>query len=325
VTFDPASVPAGVTQRLVPFWSERPLITPRSMLAHTMAASVRTSVAGAWRHTNAAPGVNTLPHYALGMEADDDGCCKFLPTNRRGIANATVSRGTEVNGRLVWPTLTDEQRASIDAHGNIRDWSLAIETADTGYLADPGISPFTEYQLEMLVRIYVHELGGWGIPAAMLGTWWGAGMGTHTLPFEFPFTTIHRGKFCPGARKKEQFLAIVVPEVQRRLGATPPAPAPTPPPPAPLPPTEEDELMFIQRTIPTPTDKGRLVIGDHADAAAYDLNNEADAEAVDWAIWRAKQAGRPLLSMDGNGRIVTVDKVDDVQAVSPRAVRSLGE
>lgn len=237
MTFDPASVPAGCELRLVPFWRDRPLITPRSMLSHTMAARVRSSVASAYRHATAVPGTNTLPHYALGLDSSD-GCAKFLQTNRRGIANATVTRSTKDSaGRLIWPTLTDAQRASIDAHGNIRNWSLAIETADTGTDADPTISAFTNYQLEMLVRIYVHEFGGWRIAPVPLSEWWSAGAATHTDPHGFPFTTIHRGKFCPGSKKKAQFWTIVLPEVASRLHLPTPTPAPAPTPP------EDDEMV----------------------------------------------------------------------------------
>lgn len=220
MTFDPASVPEGCVYRPVPFSADRPLITPRSIFAHTMAASVRTTVQSAWNHATSNPNVNTLPHYALGLNATD-GCAKFLSTDRRGIGNATITRKTMINGQLVWPTLLPDDRASIDAHGDIRNWSLVIETADTGTIADPTISAFTEYQIEMLTRILVHECRGWGIPAVPLSMWWGAGCATHTQPFTFPFTTFYRGKICPGSKKKAQFWAFVLPEVQRRLDPPP--------------------------------------------------------------------------------------------------------
>lgn len=212
--FDPASVPDGCLYRPVPFSVDRPLIEPRSIFAHTMAATVRSSVQSAWNFANAKPHSNTLPHYALGLD-EKDGCAKFLATNRRGIANATVK---EFEGE----------------HGDISWWSLAIETADTGSLADPTISAFTDYQLEMLTRIYVHEARGWVIPAIKLPYWWGAGMATHTDPFGYPFTTLYRGKICPGAKKKAQFWAEVLPEVQRRLA----------PKPAPIPPEDDDDMLI---------------------------------------------------------------------------------
>lgn len=204
MTFDPTSVPDGCIYRPVPFLAQRPVITPRSMFAHTMAARRRSTVQSAWNHANAAPNSNTLPHYALGLD-ENDGCAKFLPTNRRGIANATVD-------------------AYQGGHGDISWFSLAVETADTGSDADPGISAFTDYQLEMLVRIYVHECAGWGIPAVKLPEWYGAGCATHTDPFGYPYTTLYRGKICPGSKKKAQFWTFVLPEVVRRL--TPPPPPP---------------------------------------------------------------------------------------------------
>jgi hypothetical protein len=195
VAFDPTSVPEGCRYRPVTFW--RPLIKPRSIFAHTMAAPGRSSVQSAWNHANAAPNSNTLPHYALGLD-EADGCEKFLPTNRRGIGNATVDAYQGTNPDLSW-------------------FSLVVETADTGTNADPTISAFTDYQLEMLTRVYVHEATGWAIPAVKLPTWYGAGMATHTDPFGYPYTTLYQGKFCPGSKKKAQFWSEVLPEVQRRM------------------------------------------------------------------------------------------------------------
>lgn len=222
MAFDPTSVPAGCTYRPVPFLAQRPLITPRSIFAHTMAARRRSTVESAWNHANAAPNSNTLPHYALGLD-EADGCQKFLPTNRRGIANATVK---EYEGE----------------HGDISWWSLAIETADTGSDADPGISAFTDYQLEMLTRIYVLECAGWGIPPVKLAAWYGTGCATHTDPFGYPYTTLYRGKICPGSKKKAQFWAEVLPEVQRRLT---PVPTPEPPPPTPQPPSSQENDTML--------------------------------------------------------------------------------
>lgn len=236
MTFDPTSVPDGCMYRPVPFLAQRLLIDPRSVFAHTMAARKRSTVQSAWNHANANPGTNTLPHYALGLD-EQDGCAKFLPTNRRGIATTTVSRGS-----TAWPKLTEQQRLEITAHGNVRDWTISIETADTGSDADPGISAFTDYQIEMLCRIYVHELAGWNIPAVKLPTWHGAGCATHTDPFGYPYTTIYRGKTCPGSKKKAQFWTVVLPEVQRRLAPAPPPPPA--PPPVPQPPTQEADTML---------------------------------------------------------------------------------
>lgn len=250
MTFDPTTVPAGCIYRPVPFLLERPVITPRSVFAHTMAARKRSTVQSAWNHANAAPNQNTLPHYALGLD-EADGCAKFLPTNRRGIATTTVSPTTKNSaGNLIWPTLTEEQRSSIRAHGNVRDWAIGIETADTGSDADPGISAFTDYQLEMLTRIYVHELQGWGIPAVKLPAWYSTGMATHTDPFEFPYTTIYKGKICPGSKKKAQFWNAILPEVQRRLTPTPP-PVPEPPP---VPPPSDLEVETMLPAIGKTTD-----------------------------------------------------------------------
>ena len=163
--------------------------------------------------TNAAPNTNTLPHYQVDR---DRRARKMCPSDRRGIANGTVSDQTKIR----WNDLPPEQRADIKAHGNVQNWSLAIETADTGTDDDPGISAFTPIQAEVVAQIIAFESIVHGFPISMPSTWHDAGVASHTEPAEFPFWTIHRGKPCPGDKKKAQVRDVVMPrarEIHRRV------------------------------------------------------------------------------------------------------------
>lgn len=179
-SFTPEGAPVGVEVDYVSFWQTRSFITPRIQLAHTNAASRQSSIEAAKRWSESAPGSHTLPHY----QVDRDGrACKFLPTNRKGIANQTVA---EYRGE----------------HGSVQNWSLAYETADTGTLDDPTISDYTDVQAETLATIMAYESVVWDIPLELPTEWYGSGTASHTDPFGYPYWTNARGKTCPGAKKK---------------------------------------------------------------------------------------------------------------------------
>lgn len=190
--FTPEGVPVGVEINLASYWSTRALITPRIQLCHTNAASREGSIESSKNWLESAPGVHTLPHY----QVDRDGrACKFLPTNRKGIANQTVAayRGT---------------------HGTVQDWSLAYETADTGMIADPTVSDYTDPQAETLAQILAYESIVHGIPLELPTEWYGSGTASHTDPFGYPYWTNAQGKTCPGAKKKARLRSTILPRAR---------------------------------------------------------------------------------------------------------------
>jgi hypothetical protein len=236
--FDVLLPPPGVEARFVEFWRDRPLLPApaRSMFAHTMAASVATSLQSAWNHAHRAPGTNTCPTYAVGL---DGAARKMLPSNRRSIATSTVAE-YELAGddpRNPWSTYAPSLRPKTNV-GDISWWSLSIETADTGYLADPTISAFTSEQVETLAVIYAYEATVNEFPLTKLADWWGAGCGTHTEPFGYPYTTLYQGKFCPGSKKKAQFWAEVLPQANAVVAAW-----------FPPPPSEDDDMPTAQEVV----------------------------------------------------------------------------
>jgi hypothetical protein len=207
--FDVLLPPPGVEARFVEFWRDRPLLPApaRSMFAHTMAASVATSLQSA--------------------------------SNRRSIATSTVAE-YELAGddpRNPWSTYAPSLRPKTNV-GDISWWSLSIETADTGYLADPTISAFTSEQVETLAVIYAYEATVNEFPLTKLADWWGAGCGTHTEPFGYPYTTLYQGKFCPGSKKKAQFWAEVLPQANAVVAAW-----------FPPPPSEDDDMPTAQEVV----------------------------------------------------------------------------
>ena len=110
-------------------------------------------------------------------------------------------------------TLTAAQQAEILAHGQVRNWSIGIETSDLGYApGKPGDeSGFTEEQIETLAGILAYDSILWDIPLAYPETWFGTGTACHTEPFEYPFWTLFQGKSCPGGKKKLLMKSRVLP------------------------------------------------------------------------------------------------------------------
>lgn len=233
---DPMGAPPGVTLRFLPrpsgsawaswllahprgtYWESRQVIQPRLLLVHTNAASGEGTEESAYNWSMAKPD-NAKPHY----QVDRDGSAtKFLPSNRRGVCNASFGSDPRTGGK------------------NVATWSLAIETADLGFgVGKPGGAiGFTPEQGEMVAQIIAYEARLWGFPIEYPTTWDGDGVACHTEPFEFPYWTIYKGKTCPGERKKIEMQSWILPRV-REINI------PIPQPPTPQPPSEEDDMKYI--------------------------------------------------------------------------------
>jgi hypothetical protein len=250
--FTPEGVPVGVLVNLASYWQTRAVITPRIQLCHTNAASGQGSIESSKNWLESAPGVHTLPHY----QVDRDGrACKFLPTNRKGIANQTVAayRGT---------------------HGTVQDWSLAYETADSGMIADPTVSDYTDAQAETLATILAYESIVHGIPLEIPTEWFGSGTASHTDPFGYPYWTNAQGKTCPGAKKKARLRTSILPRSREIRAAWT---APTSPV---IPPPSEDEEV-----------KAQVIKGDGSPSYwAWSPAGVVGIPSLEWVAWGV-QAG----------------------------------
>jgi N-acetylmuramoyl-L-alanine amidase len=205
VEFTPEGLPPNTVSMLVPFWKNRAVQTPRLQLVHTNGASGVATNQSSYNWATAKPESNTLPHYQVQL---DGRAAKYIPTDRRGLDNATVTPGS-----AAWSTLTQAQRDDINRYGQVRNWSIGIETSDLGYgVGKPGdLSGFTDAQIETIAGILAYDSIVWDIPLGYPETWHSPGTACHTEPFEYPFWTLFRGKSCPGSKKKELMRTRVIP------------------------------------------------------------------------------------------------------------------
>lgn len=194
--FDPESAPPGVELKFVSFWQTRPKISPRAQHVHTNGASKEGTIESARNWSESKPNSNTLPHYQF--DRTSGRVAKLLPSDRKGIGSSTASDARGL-------------------HGNVADWTLVFETADTGYLDDPTISAFTDEQIQNIAVVMAYEsitAGGGnsiGIPFTYPEEWHASGSCSHTEPFGYPYTTLYRGKICPGEKKKRQVRDVILP------------------------------------------------------------------------------------------------------------------
>ncbi len=231
--FGPDGCPPGVVLQLTAFgtWAiERTKIRPRVGVVHTNAASVESQLQGQINWGNASAN-NTKPHYAVNRPQPT----KLLRTDLRAIANST---GSDIETRY------GERDSSF--------WSIAIETADSGYNADPGISDFLYDHAEIVARIMAYESIVWNIPIVVPTVWNSTGWVTHTWPFPYPYFTTAAGKTCPGAKKKATFREQLIPRAAQLVRAWTTAPV-VPPKPAPVPTPEEPMTPRFFKTPGSPS------------------------------------------------------------------------
>jgi hypothetical protein len=263
-TFDPEVPPPGVELRLFPRYAERPKIKPRSTHAHTNGASVESTLAAQYSWTTRAWGSNTMPHFLVDRSGNAWQC---LPTNRKGIGSTTV-------------------KSAQGVHGNVADWTIVIETTDTGTNVDPTISAFTDKQAERLAVIFAYLHMTHAIPLEYPTEWWGAGTSTHTEPFGYPYTTLYAGKICPGTKKKKQVRELVLPRAREIVKAWS-GPVVVPPPTTPTPPPEDINMAVSMLTLDGTTAHYLL----HSGGYKTWLPSSA---AVDAALALARLEGRTL-------------------------------
>lgn len=210
--FHPEDAPPGFETKFVSFWRERPKITPRLQLVHTNGASRQGSIEAAYKWANQPGSGHTIPHFQI--DRDGRGCL-MLPLDRKGIANYKAA-----------------------------DFSIGIETADTGYLDDPAISAFTPAQAHSVALALAWAAWGYNIPLEYPTAWDGPGTACHTEPFAYPYWTNAPGKICPGLKKKAQMRDLILPHARQILAEWNTPEPPPPPPPDPPPTTTQEDLML---------------------------------------------------------------------------------
>lgn len=212
---------------------DRPLMGRRVdvCVVHTNWASGVGTIESHYNWSLANRGVNTFAHYQHDLDGD---AAKMLDTNRRGIGNAGTSSYWSQFGL---------PNASYRA--------LVFETADRGTRVDPAPtgSYFTDAQAASLARDLAYECVTHGIPPVLLPRPDGRGIAGHCWPFPYPAFTTANGKQCPGYRKREQLVDLIIPWTAAIVSAwtstsSPPKPTPTPQPtPTPKIPVQEDAML----------------------------------------------------------------------------------
>jgi len=321
---DSAHAPDGVEVKFVTFADSRPDLPgepstladdgiARSIFIHTNAAQREGSIESAWNHTHGNPGVNTLPHYQV--DRTHDGVTrarKMLDSSQKGIANKTVRPGSDR-----WDSLTDAQQAEIRERGDVQWWSLAIETADRGSIADPYPtgSFFDEGQIETIAAIVAYESLVHGFPLVMVTEWWDTGVASHTDPDTYPFTTIHPGKSCPGDRKKVQVRNLIIPRAiqiqQAWLGPIDPNPVLALA-------GSEGEGMFIAKT-----KDGKFFIGNGLARRQLADTNDINQQ-ISMGTFRRGLSGNAADQLIDLASKKSVNSADDVTNVSDAGIARLG-
>lgn len=192
--FTPDGVPGPTCEFKHVLFTRQKLKAPaRIILVHTNAAPGPGDMESAWNWTHAAPNENTCPTYQVDRQRSSVGFIarKMLRSDEDAIANCTTSDAE-------------------DGHGDVSEWSLAIETADLG--SNAGLGGFTDEQGEMVATIIAYEsIVAPTIPLVTPTEWFGAGVGGHTDPFGYPFWTCFEGKTCPGTQKKAEIREWILP------------------------------------------------------------------------------------------------------------------
>jgi len=273
--FDPGLAPPGVDLRLDAYrtgtngnwWQTRPTITPRLQLVHTNGATREGSIEAAINWANSGPYTRTHAHY----QVDRDRAAKLIPTDRRGIGNAT-------------------RPSAQQDHGNVSDWSIVIETADPGYPTPGEDVGFVGTQAETVATILAYESVVWNIPLEYPTEWFGPGTGCHTEPFGFPHWTLFDGKVCPGRSKKQEMRDLVLPRAREIVAAwtTPPST---------IPPGAEDMAHFAK----VADDDSALLIVD-ATSARW-LQNAEEVRAAETVCQNTPADPIILLPVDCEARV----------------------
>lgn len=176
--------PRATKMELQPESDAQPAIRPTQFIVHSVVAPWdEKRIYAYWRDST-----SLESHFGL----DYDGSLgQYIGTETRADANAGANRRTDGTG------------------------AVSIETASNTKASDP----WTDEQVEELIRLGVWLHRQHGIPLRICRTHDDPGMGYHSL---FPQWSTN-GTACPGAARIKQFRQVVFPGiVARATGTTPP-------------------------------------------------------------------------------------------------------
>ncbi|MFD9248537.1 peptidoglycan recognition protein family protein [Streptomyces bottropensis] len=192
--------PGATKYELQPESDSQPAIRPTQFIVHSIIAPwTAKRVYEYWRDST-----NLESHFGLGYEGD---LGQFIGTETRADANAGANRRADGTGAV-----------SIETASNLQ-----------------GSDPWTDAQIEKLIRIGVWLHQQHGIPLRICRTHDDPGFGYHRLHREWSTS----GTSCPGDARVAQFKTVVFPGIVARATSTNPP--------------EEDDM-------PTPAEVARAVL-----------------------------------------------------------------
>ncbi|MFI1524924.1 N-acetylmuramoyl-L-alanine amidase [Streptomyces griseus] len=249
--------PRATKYELQPESDSQPAIRPTQFIVHSIIAPwTAKRVYEYWRDST-----NLESHFGLGYEGD---LGQFIGTETRADANAGANRRSDGTGAV-----------SIETASNLQ-----------------GSDPWTDAQVEELIRLGVWLHQKHGIPLRICRSHSDPGFGWHSL---FPQWSTS-GTACPGKARIAQFKSVVFPGIVAR--ATGKSPAPTQPKPT-TPPKETPDVL-------TPAQDARLAriekrleeVAKNAAVAPWTYKNAA-------LVAKAKAGGTPP-PPDMHGRIEAI-------------------
>ncbi|MBK3542526.1 N-acetylmuramoyl-L-alanine amidase [Streptomyces sp. MBT60] len=181
--------PRATKYELQPESDSQPTIRPTQFIVHSIIAPwTAKRVYEYWRDST-----NLESHFGLGYEGD---LGQFIGTETRADANAGANRRSDGTGAV-----------SIETASNLQ-----------------GSDPWTDAQVEELIRlgVWLHQMHG--LPLRICRTHNDPGFGYHSM---FPQWSTS-GTACPGKARIKQFREVVFPGIVAR--ATGKTPTPTNPP-----------------------------------------------------------------------------------------------
>ncbi len=174
--------PGATKYELQPESDQQPAIRPTQFIVHSIIAPwTAKRVYEYWRDST-----NLESHFGLGYEGD---LGQFIGTETRADANAGANRRADGTGAV-----------SIETASNLQ-----------------GSDPWTDAQVEALIRLGVWLHQQHGIPLRICRTHDDPGFGYHRLHREWSTS----GTSCPGDARVAQFKTVVFPGIVARATGTP--------------------------------------------------------------------------------------------------------
>jgi hypothetical protein len=175
--------PGATRYELQPESDSQPAIRPTQFIVHSIIAPwTAKRVYEYWRDST-----NLESHFGLGYEGD---LGQFIGTETRADANAGANRRADGTGAV-----------SIETASNLQ-----------------GSDPWTDLQVEAMIRLGVWLHQQHGIPLRICRTHDDPGFGYHRLYPEWSTS----GTSCPGDARVAQFKTVVFPGIVARATGTPP-------------------------------------------------------------------------------------------------------